>query len=88
MRTRSSKSAKTPSVHDLSNAPMSASSSVSDRMSTRWLLERTKVRLRAARGSLGGARRDAGSVIDPRAMERAQAQLGCAVRGIRPPGSW
>jgi hypothetical protein len=27
-------------------------------------------------------------VLDQRAVERGRAMLGCAVRGIRPPGSW
>ena len=32
------------------------------------------------------ADRDAGTAVDPRVVERARGQLGCAVRGVRPPG--
>jgi hypothetical protein len=43
----------------------------------RKILDRRQVRNRSSR-----------AVLDQRAVERARAMLGCAVRGIRPPGSW
>jgi hypothetical protein len=51
-------------------------------------LQRKRVRLRKIRLTSPNAARDSRAVRDRRAVDRSQAMLGCAVWGIRPPGTW
>jgi hypothetical protein len=49
--------------------------------------DRIQVWLLKIRGSSPSREQASRAVLDQRAVERARAMLGCAVRGIRPPGT-
>lgn len=89
MRTDSANpAALTGAGRDGRQAPAAEGCDARDRMRiSALLLGRRRIRPGKPVASVGASRATE-LVPDQRAVERARALLGCAVRGIRPPGDW
>jgi hypothetical protein len=89
MKTRHADRSASPPAQGLTRVTVGARTSALDLLAARVLLKRRgRAQIPKDHRAAGAANRSQAAVADQRAVERARALLGCAVRGIRPPGAW